>query len=827
MPFHHSFGRRLQILGGATLMLFVLGGRGACHRAAAAPQTAPPASSIPNGSFEAVEGDRPAGWRTATFQRAAEFAVDAIAHSGTRSVRISSRDGTDAGWTVRVEVRPYARYRLSAWIKTDNVDAGTGAGALLNLHGLGRMHTEAVTGTTDWTQVSLEFETEANDGLQVNCLLGGWGRSRGTAWYDDVELVMLSARELRPAVVIDAGSRRPPISKYIYGQFIEHLGRCIYGGIWAEMLEDRKFFYPVGARESPWTIEGDPRSVAMRRVDAYVGEHSPEFVVGPGAQGGIGQSGLALAAGSSYTGRIVLAGDGSGTPVDVSLVWGPAPAERETVTVRGVRRAFRTFALSFTARETAADGRLLITSRGEGPVRVGAVSLMPADHVEGFRPDVLRLLRELNAPVYRWPGGNFVSGYDWRDGVGDRDRRPPRKNPAWQGIEHNDVGIHEFMALCRLIDAEPYIAVNSGLGDARSAADQVEYVNGAASTPMGRQREANGHPEPFRCRWWSVGNEMYGNWQLGHVPLADYVKRHAEFALAMRGKDPSIALVAVGAVGTWDEAMLAGNAASMDLISEHFYVQEGVGLMGHVAQVPRAIRRIASAHRRYRETIPALAGRDIRIALDEWNYWYGPHLYGELGTRYYLKDALGIAAGIHEYARQSDIIFMANYAQTVNVIGAIKTTKTAAAFDTTGLVLKLYRARFGQIPVEVGGAPEPLDVAAAWRGDGSALTLAVVNPTRDEQSLALQLTGGEFRPDATLWRIAGEDERAFNEPGKAPAVSVVESRGIPLGSTLLVPPMSISLYEVAVTTDRPATSRPGSGLPDVARPPAAGLRRGG
>ncbi len=220
---------------------------------------------------------------------------------------------------------------------------------------------------------------------------------------------------------------------------------------------------------------------------------------------------------------------------------------------------------------------------------------------------------------------------------------------------------------------------------------------------MGAQRALNGSQAPFKVRWWSVGNEMYGDWQLGHMPLADYVKKHAVFAEAMRAKDPGIELVAVGDVGAWDEAMLAGNAAHMSLISEHFYVQERPGLAEHVAQVPRRIKRIADAHRRYRETIPALAGKNIRIALDEWNYWYGPHLYGELGTRYFLKDALGIAAGIHEYSRQSDIIFMANYAQTVNVIGAIKTTKTAAAFDTTGLVLKLYRAHFGQVPVTISG----------------------------------------------------------------------------------------------------------------------------
>ena len=759
---------------------------------------AQPAPLPANGSFEDVTGSAPAGWRSVTYQRAAEFAVDTVAHSGGRSVRISSSEGTDAGWTTVVPVRPYARYRLSAWIRTDSVQAGTGMGALLNLHGWGRTTTAAVTGTRDWTEVSLEFDSGGNDAVQINCLFGGWGRSRGTAWFDDVRMERLSARDLKPAATIDASARRAPMSKYIYGQFIEHLGRCIYGGIWAEMIEDRKFFYPVAEGESPWTMIGETRSVTMSRERPFVGAHTPEIAVTDGA-GGLGQGGLAVKAGAKYTGRVVLSGEGVG-PVEVSLIWGARPRDRQTVTVSHVDAMYRMFPIAFTAGASTDNARLEIVSRGSGALRIGTVSLMPADNVEGFRPDVLQLLRELNAPVYRWPGGNFVSGYDWRDGIGDRDRRPPRKNPAWKGVEHNDVGIHEFMALCRLINTEPYVAVNSGLGDAAAAADEVEYVNGSAATPMGTLRARNGHAEPWGCRWWSIGNEMYGDWQLGHMPLSDYVKKHATFADVMRAKDPSIELIAVGAVGAWDEAMLAANADRLSLISEHFYVQEGAGLMGHVAQVPREIRRIADAHRRYREKVPALGGKNIRIALDEWNYWYGPHLYGELGTRYFLKDALGIAAGIHEYARQADIIFMANYAQTVNVIGAIKTTKTAAAFDTTGLVLKLYRAEFGTIPVTVTGAPEPLDVAAAWREDGKTLTLSIVNPTREAQTIALRVTGAAFAPDARLWRMMGTDEKAFNEPGKPPAVSFVETKGehVPASGALAVPPMSISLYELRV-----------------------------
>ena len=157
-------------------------------------------------------------------------------------------------------------------------------------------------------------------------------------------------------------------------------------------------------------------------------------------------------------------------------------------------------------------------------------------------------------------------------------------------------------------------------------------------------------------------------------------------------------------------------------------------------QIPEAVRAKGRGPPAYRRRFDSLQGKDIDIALDEWNYWYGPHVFGELGTRYFLKDALGIAAGLHEYARQSDIMFMANYAQTVNVIGCIKTTKTDASFATTGLVLKLYRAHFGTIPLQVD-TESPLDVAAALSDDGKTLTIGIVNPTMQRLDLPLTLQG--------------------------------------------------------------------------------------
>ncbi len=763
---------------------------------AAAEEMAAPANPVPNPSFEDVKDDNPIGWTRETWQPKAEFGLEAAAHSGQKSVRISSKEGADASWAAVVPIKPFARYKLSGWIKIKDLDPATGRGALFNIQGMD-VATKPLRGTQVWTRVAVEFDSGANDAVLVNCLFGGWGKSTGTAWYDDVRLELLSVRALKPEATIDASLILAPLSPLIYGQFIEHLGRCIYQGIWAEMLEDRKFYYPVGSQDSPWKAVGDAANVRMNPILPYTGVQAPDVrLKGNGETGGIAQEGLAVIKGKPYTGRIVLAGDPGAAPVEVSLVWGSAPEARQTVAIMDFKTDYKTYPLAFTAGESSENARLEITSRGIEAFRVGTVSLMPSDNVEGFRPEVLSVLRELNAPIYRWPGGNFVSGYSWKDGIGDRDRRPPRKNPAWQGVEHNDVGIHEFMDFCRLLKTQPYITVNSGQGNETLAAEMVEYANGAASAPMGALRARNGRAEPWGVSWWSIGNEMYGDWQLGHMPVQDYVFKHNRFAAAMRAKDPSIKLVGVGAVGEWSERMLAFCRDSMNAISEHFYVGERPGLLSHVNQVPAQIKRIADAHRRYRLTIGALEGKAVPIALDEWNYWYGPDLYGEIGTRYFLKDALGIAAGIHEYARQSDMFVMANYAQTVNVIGAVKTTKTAAAFDTTGLVLKLYRAEFGSLPVKVTGAPAPLDVAAAWREGRKVLTVAVVNPTKQSQTLPISFKEIKVPATARLFLITGPDEGAYNEPGKDPAVKIETTENAPFGSKLTLPPLSISLYVI-------------------------------
>jgi len=604
----------------------------------------------------------------------------------------------------------------------------------------------------------------------------------------------------RRTVTIDAAHTGEPISKYIYGQFIEHLGRCIYGGIWAEMLEDRKFFYAVGSEESPWQVTGGDNAVTMINQGSYVGDQTPEILVaGDETPCGIYQDGLGLIHGKHYTGRVILAGRPGAAPVTVSLVWGDGERDRDTVTIEKLASDFVKIPLRFRAGATTDNGRLDIVGRGKGRFRIGTVSLMPADNINGMRADTLQLLKELDSPVYRWPGGNFVSGYNWKDGIGDRDKRPPRKNPAWQGIEHNDFGLDEFIAFCRELGAEPYIAVNSGLGNAAAAAEEVEYANGGSDTPMGRLRAENGHPEPYGVKWWGIGNEMYGTWQLGHMPLEEYVKKHNAFAQAMRAVDPTIKLIGVGATGKWSETMLTHCAEHMDLLSEHFYCGEEKDIIRHVSQLANKVKRKVRMHRRYHHSLPSLAGKNIPIAMDEWNYWYGEHIYGELGVRYHLKDALGVAQCLHEFARNADVIFMANYAQTVNVIGCIKTSKTDAAFATTGLVLKLYRQHFGIVPVAVSGVPKPLDVMAALTVDRKALTIGVVNPTGEAAELELDIKGAKLTGDGLRWVIAGHDPMAYNEPGREPNVRVEESSVSGVSGAVKVPALSVSLYSMNVS----------------------------
>jgi len=754
-----------------------------------------------NPSFEKVASSEVENWMADKGNHVGIHIYDHIAQQGGKSITIYSKQPRFGRWYTKVNVKPWSVYKFTGWIKTDQLILEEGRGAGFHMGAFGRefeqiTETEYFSGDNDWTEVSFKFETDNQDCVVLECLLNRGGKASGQVWFDNLGLELLSSENPFPSISIDLQKEREVMQDYVYGQFIEHLGRCIYGGIWAEMLEDRKFYYAPNEKLSPWKTEGDAEDLLITSKNSFVGDLTPGLRSSDHKTIKLIQNGLGIHKDMSYSGRIVLKSEGV-TEVGITLSWGQEESQKSTFVIKNLPDQYTTFPISFTSSSYSENASLIIESKGKGTVWIGTISLMPDDNVDGFRKDVLALLKELNSPVYRWPGGNFVSGYDWKDGIGDPDQRPPRKNPAWTGVEHNDVGIHEFMKFCELLETEPYIAVNAGLGGAEEARKQVEYCNGSSSTENGKWRTTNGHPEPWNVQWWSIGNEMYGGWQLGFMSTQDFVKKHNAFAEAMRSVDQDIILVAVGDLGPWDEMILANCADNMEYISEHFYRQDwhGGGIMTHINQIPVAIKQKADGHRKYRDEIPGLEEKDIRICLDEWNYWYGSHIYGELGTRYYLRDGLGVAAGINEFSRQSDMIYMANYAQTVNVIGAIKATTTHSVMAATGKALTMYRKYFGSIPVEISGETRPLDIAATITKDHKYLTVSIVNLSWESHLIPIEFEDSDKFKKVEVITLAGASDMAYNVPGQQENVWVTEPVKIAFKGKLSINPVEAKIYK--------------------------------
>ena len=617
--------------------------------------------------------------------------------------------------------------------------------------------------------------------------------------------VLFAARAAAQDVVrVDVERQGPPISKYVYGQFIEHFGNCVDVGLWAELLRDRKFFYEIGAKDSPWQLAG--ADLSMDETEPFTGRWTPALALKEGEPARLTQRGLRFRAGVDFDGYLwVRPGEGVAR-ITAALDGGPETARAEW-TAEGLRpNEYQKLAFHWPAGTAEPfEASFSVTAEGTGTVHIGCVSLMPADNVDGMRADTLACLKELNSPVYRWPGGNFVSGYDWRDGIGDRDRRPPRKNPAWPGIEMNDFGFDEFMHFCDLLKTEPYIAVNTGDGQVENALQELEYALGSPKTPFGKLRAENGRRRPYAIRFWGIGNEMYGSWQIGHMPVEEYVKKNNLFADAFHAAYPDLYLIGVGNVGEWDDAFIPGAIGHIDAISEHFYTHKKKETIPRVQQVALEIKRIADAHDRYRNQWPDLyADRPLPVAMDEWNYAGGKTVFGQAGIRFDLLDGLGVAEGLHQFFRRSDLYVMANYAQTLNVLGAIKATPVGVQPESTALVLALYRNVFGTIPVFSQINDEPtdapgsgIDVSAAVTPEGRFLTVALVNPLAEPKEVRLDLGGARVHAKGRVWRITDKesDPNAHNDP-EQPRRIAISNEAVNLKKGIVtLPPYSVNVYK--------------------------------
>lgn len=326
----------------------------------------------------------------------------------------------------------------------------------------------------------------------------------------------------------------------------------------------------------------------------------------------------------------------------------------------------------------------------------------------GFRKDVITAVKELNPTIIRYPGGNFVSNYNWLDGVGPKYDRIPRLELAWYTLEPNTFGTNEFVQYCKRIGADPYFSVNMGTGTIEEARRWVEYCNVKEGPYYAELRRKHGFPEPHNIKYWSLGNEMDGPWQMGHMNAEDYVKKAREAAKLMIRTSPEIKLIAAGSSNYrenadpdhWNQTIINGLKDVIDYIALHIYVgnvdTNYYNFMSTPLVLEQRTKIVKGMIDQAMQTANRVNKEPIYIAWDEYNVWYrarrGDAARGKnaLEERYNLEDALVIAGFLNAFIRNADIVKMANMAQLVNVIAPIFSNEQGMFKQTIFYPLQLF-----------------------------------------------------------------------------------------------------------------------------------------
>ena len=413
----------------------------------------------------------------------------------------------------------------------------------------------------------------------------------------------------------------------------------------------------------------------------------------------------------------------------------------------------------------------------------------PLSNKEGFRMDVIDALKKLRMPIMRYPGGNFVSCYDWKEGIGPRSKRPAHPDFAWKSIEPNTFGTDEFMQWCNLAQTQPMMAINLGTKGAEEAAALLEYCNMPAGTYWADKRAENGHKQPYGVKLWCRGNEMDGPWQAGHVPAEEYARRADQAGKIMRGLDDTIELVACGSSGrgmatylAYDRITLEYCWDSVTYVSAHRYSQnhrnDTAWFLAEGVEIDRVIEDYAGLFTYVRGL--KRSEKKVYLSFDEWNVWYknheadgkwtkAPHLLEEV---YNLEDALVCAQYLNSFIRRADVVKVACIAQIVNVIAPLLTSSDGLLVQSSFYPFQLMAehcsgrslAPILTCPTYTAGerGETPLVDVSATLNESGDLAVFLVNRSQSE-SITLEVS---FQ-DASITCISGIDILSGNDPKAA------------------------------------------------------------
>lgn len=572
------------------------------------------------------------------------------------------------------------------------------------------------------------------------------------------------------------------ISPLLFGSNLEHTRHGVWKGIGAELLANRKFAGEntadarknariTRAKPSPDGVVADWQGVGLPSAKfqpdtkvMYCGLQSQRIeLTGTSGLAGIRQAGIPLAGAREYVVRFQLKASRNLT-VTARLVDFTGSAEYGRAEKLIEPGEWREWSFRFKSPQTDPNSVLEITFKEPATLWVGSASLLPANHFHGLRRDVIDRLKEMGVPLLRWPGGNFTRDYHWKEGLQPVDRRPPVTStwseilPFSNNYDFHDIGIDEFIALCRELGAEPSITLHLGDGGDQEAADWVEYCNGSPSTNWGKIRAERGHPEPFRVKYWSIGNEVYGYWMSRNPFKADgYAETVNKYSATIRKVDPSITVIVAGLDAAWDKTLVRSAGNSFDWLARHEYPPDTEAFSGEkgVSEYSRQARRpqefirpwLAEARREMDSVGPS--GKKIGISFDEWNIWHKwltrPHDFEwHVGP----ADGAFLAAQFNMFCRDAASLNLKMGAlfQPVNE-GAIVVSPFAAELTAMGQVFSLYRPHHGGrlLPTPAPKAADPLDICATLAPDGRKVHVTVVNRDPRPCPLILKLSRGTAR----------------------------------------------------------------------------------
>jgi len=427
----------------------------------------------------------------------------------------------------------------------------------------------------------------------------------------------------------------------------------------------------------------------------------------------------------------------------------------------------------------------------------------PTADEHGFRGDVAALTREAGVSLVRYPGGNFVSGYRWEDGVGPLEQRPARIDLAWRSLEPNTVGLNEFAGWARRTGVEPMLVVNLGTRGVQEACDLLEYTNHSGGTALSDLRAEHGHPEPHDVRLWGLGNEMDAPWQVAYSTAQDYGLRATQTARAMRQVDPRIELVVCGSshrtmptFGAWETAVLEQSYEDVDYISVHGYYEERecdlTSFLASSVDMDEHIRAVVA-------TTDAMGARlgsrkQVHLAFDEWNVWYQHEFVGHtkleiqstpalIEDTFSLADAVAVGGFLNALLRHADRVKIACQAQLVNVIGLLRTQEHGPAWPQTIFHPFAHTSRLARgtsLRVEPKGARhataafgevDTVDASATWDEATGDVAVFLVNRHPSEPvGVTIDARGFAGLQVTECLRLEGDDPRRTNTAAQPRAV---------------------------------------------------------